>query len=70
MSKLIVSLVSYNSNINELSKVFSFIKDNLKSSKVFIFDNAHKKASRFFVKKRVQLFFIKKKYRFWKRAQL
>lgn len=61
MSKLIVSLVSYNSNINELSKVFSFIKENLKSSKVFIFDNAAQKNLKIFCKKRGFNYFSSKK---------
>ena len=61
MSKLIVSLVSYNSNINELSKVFSFIKENLKSSKVFIFDNAAQKSLKIFCKKRGFNYFSSKK---------
>jgi len=61
MSKLIVSLVSYNSDINELSKVFSFIKKNLKSTKVFVFDNAKQKSLEFFCKQRGFNYFASKK---------
>ena len=45
MRKLVISLVSYNINILELSKVLSFVKKikNIQI-KVHIFDNANQKS--------------------------
>ena len=41
MNNLVVSLVSYNSNIKYLEKVLSFVKNS--KIKVYIYDNAKQK---------------------------
>jgi GT2 family glycosyltransferase len=61
MNKLVISLVSYNSNILEISKVLSFVK-KIKSIKVkvYIFDNANQKSLFKFCKKKKYIYFKSK----------
>jgi GT2 family glycosyltransferase len=62
MNKLVISLVSYNSNILEISKVLFFVK-KIKSIKikVHIFDNANQKSLFKFCKKNKYNYFASKK---------
>ena len=62
MNKLVISLVSYNSNISEISKVLSFVKKikNIKIN-VHIFDNANQKSLLTFCKKNRYNYFESKK---------
>ena len=62
MNKLVISLVSYNSNILEISKVLSFVKKIKKINiKVYIFDNANQKSLFKFCKKNKYNYFMSKK---------
>ena len=62
MNKLVISLVSYNSNILEISKVLSFVKKiKTINIKVYIFDNANQKSLFKFCKKNKYIYFKSKK---------
>lgn len=53
MRSVVISLVSYGTNLKELSKVLSFTKDLKKiKHKVYIFDNANQKNLKLFCKKK------------------
>ena len=62
MNTLVISLVSYNSNISELSKVLFFVKKIKKMKvKVYIFDNAKQKSLSRFCKKNKYNYFASDK---------
>jgi GT2 family glycosyltransferase len=61
MRSVVISLVSYGTNLKELSKVLSFTKDLKKiKHKVYIFDNANQKNLKLFCKKKKINYFASK----------